>query len=321
VKHRTTGPKVIVCQETSASEKLQPVMRKLGYRDIVYFSSAQVLARWLINRHHDGDIILVTGWREAKPCAAAIRAVRSGHVERLRPDAKMPHLTVREGNKGGMDAVAGSNASDAIGRMVVVVPNGQNPEMLKRQRAKAAKWATSEDARGLLFDVTVTTGTAYLASALEAGMQDTRTEVCLGTAAADHNTSAMDKPVAVPPTGRACDAFGTGHRLRTLYPIYLYRPQGSNLRCTQSTFWSEHANKSLALPPDGSSYRAPVTGHRLWTPSPICLYKPQSSSSRCTPSTSWLQRYSRSAAVPPDGSSYHAFSNGHRLLKRRHSFP
>mmetsp|Transcript_22966 Transcript_22966/g.34432 ORF Transcript_22966/g.34432 Transcript_22966/m.34432 type:complete len:242 (+) Transcript_22966:71-796(+) len=204
-----SAPQIVVCQSSRAEEKLQPAIANLGCaghssRPVLYFSSAQEFARWLFGQHDGGmpDTILVTGWREAKPCAAAVLAVRSGHVEHLRPDAKRPQLAVRDGGKGGMDAFGGIRTNVAIG-MVVVVPSRESATVLKRQRAQAAEWATREDTDGLSLQVVVTQGIAQLAPILEAGMQ----ESSKAGLAADHDTSPTDESVAAPPDGRVAPAF------------------------------------------------------------------------------------------------------------------
>lgn len=188
-----------------------------------------------------------------------------------------------------MDGMASSTANVAIGRMVVVIPSGQSAQVLKRQRTKAAEWVTSEEVKGLPFDVVVTTGIVQLAPALGASMQDTDSKVSL---AANHGNSATDKSIAAPPHGSAHHASHSKHRWRTPSPVYLYKPDS---QCPRSTPYLQHASKSVALPLDGAARLASTTGHWVRTPSPIYLYKPQASSSPFALSALCLHRATSSS--------------------------
>mmetsp|Transcript_84493 Transcript_84493/g.243955 ORF Transcript_84493/g.243955 Transcript_84493/m.243955 type:complete len:329 (-) Transcript_84493:56-1042(-) len=93
------SPLVIWCEAKPTNQ--EEVMSALSshyctqHRQVVHFNTPARFTHWLFEQAR-GDILpwalLVTGWREAKPCAMAIGACRSGDVSKLRPDARRPQL-------------------------------------------------------------------------------------------------------------------------------------------------------------------------------------------------------------------------------------
>mmetsp|Transcript_59374 Transcript_59374/g.143333 ORF Transcript_59374/g.143333 Transcript_59374/m.143333 type:complete len:295 (+) Transcript_59374:64-948(+) len=243
----TAAPAVVVCQESYA-QALQLAIHKLGYHNFLYFATGVEFMRWFFGWYRDGGraiSILVTGWREAKPCAAAIHAIRTGCVDHLRPDAKRPQLTACDGSKGGTDAIGDTTANVAIGHMMVVIlPHGQSTELMERQEKKAAKWAASDDASGLNVDIVLTKDTTKLASALNASMRRTGTKASVGLTAADPGTIPVGKSVAAPCNESADHASVTSFRPRTPSPVYIYRPRTLPSRCTHPTSWLQQAGLS-----------------------------------------------------------------------------
>lgn len=78
-----------------------------------------VFTRWLFGQPRGNGVVpsiaLVVGWREAKPCLAAIASARSGILEGLRPDSQRPPLRPAEMLPGGGDQV-----QVVVGTMIVV---------------------------------------------------------------------------------------------------------------------------------------------------------------------------------------------------------
>lgn len=98
---------------------------------LVYLETTSRFTRWLFEQPR-GDVkpwaLLVCGWREAKPCAMAIGAARTGDVSVLRPDARRPELPPITGSpQSGMVGVA-------IESMIVVL--GKDKE-----EARVVMWA------------------------------------------------------------------------------------------------------------------------------------------------------------------------------------
>lgn len=92
-------PLLLWCKEKADSVPSPLEQGNLGtlFREnnFLYFPTAVKFTRWLFQRRR-GNVrpwcILLTGWREAQPCAAAMLAARTGDVSRLRADAKRPPL-------------------------------------------------------------------------------------------------------------------------------------------------------------------------------------------------------------------------------------
>jgi hypothetical protein len=61
----------------------------------LYFPTAVKFTRWVFQQPRgvvEPWAVLVTGWREAKPCLLALQAARTGAITGLRPDAQRPPL-------------------------------------------------------------------------------------------------------------------------------------------------------------------------------------------------------------------------------------
>lgn len=63
-----------------------------------HFGSPSSFTRWYFEQTGPGQVaklgpVLVVGWREAKPCGAAIKAALTGNMEGLRNDCKRPQLS------------------------------------------------------------------------------------------------------------------------------------------------------------------------------------------------------------------------------------
>jgi len=94
----------------------------------LHFKNEIEFTRWLFKQPRVStmsDIVLVAGFREAKPCMDAIIAMRSGDTSKLRTDPKRPQLS---------QAAPGAEISAAVAEMVVAVQTSH-------QKKRAAKWA------------------------------------------------------------------------------------------------------------------------------------------------------------------------------------
>mmetsp|Transcript_2609 Transcript_2609/g.6086 ORF Transcript_2609/g.6086 Transcript_2609/m.6086 type:complete len:229 (+) Transcript_2609:73-759(+) len=124
-------PLLIVCHEDPGCiNRSQTAAVRRRFDAVLYFPTAPSFTRWLFSQER-GDVVpwcvLLTGWREARPCAAAISAVRSGKSGNLRIDAKRP--TLREPRGGDT-----SRIGTAVAAMIVSVSRG-------RQEQVASEWA------------------------------------------------------------------------------------------------------------------------------------------------------------------------------------
>jgi hypothetical protein len=113
-------------------EQIRATMQHMDLPLDMYFKSDQLFTRWLV-RQERGPVTpwcaLITGWREAKPCAAAIAAARLGDCRGLRYDRlREPLAPLRAG------AVPEANVGVAILTMIVVV--------LPDKVRKAQSWAS-----------------------------------------------------------------------------------------------------------------------------------------------------------------------------------
>jgi hypothetical protein len=87
---------LLFCMDTKTAPMRTEASRvRESASSVVHFPTTASFINWLFIQPR-GDIIpwatLVAGWREAKPCAMAILAARSGDTSRLRPDARRPGL-------------------------------------------------------------------------------------------------------------------------------------------------------------------------------------------------------------------------------------
>ncbi|CAK0897410.1 unnamed protein product [Prorocentrum cordatum] len=139
-------------------EEVHSMLRRLPPLEFHRTSSEVEFARWLFAQPR-GTVtpssILVTGWREAKPCMAAIRAARTGETGNLRKDGRRPRLPAATPDRGALNGVA-------VGAMVIMV---QKPA----QESRARTWLSGEDASSPLdpaLRVGVVVGTRQLEATL-----------------------------------------------------------------------------------------------------------------------------------------------------------
>mmetsp|Transcript_44647 Transcript_44647/g.143024 ORF Transcript_44647/g.143024 Transcript_44647/m.143024 type:complete len:444 (+) Transcript_44647:111-1442(+) len=103
----SSGPQLLWCEAVTAElDELPGFLNGTGVRlgeEPLHFDAPTKFSRWLFEQPR-GNImpsaVLVSGWRETKPCAMAIRAARSGEVGQLRPDARRPDLRQLSGSEG-----------------------------------------------------------------------------------------------------------------------------------------------------------------------------------------------------------------------------
>jgi len=125
--HPTTVPEydVILC---GAGESIfaEMLLQQVSEGRILHFKNEVELTRWLFKRPRGltWAKLLVTGFREAKPCMDAIMALRSGDVSKLRKDPKRVELS---------EAEPGVEISAAFAEMAIVVASGE-------QRRRAWQW-------------------------------------------------------------------------------------------------------------------------------------------------------------------------------------
>lgn len=100
-----------------------------------FFDANTKFSRWLFEQPR-GAVIpfahLVVGWREAKPCAMALAAARTGDVTLLRPDARRPDLAPLIGHPSQPVHIA-------VAGMIIYLRK-------KEQRDRALKWVKVEGA-------------------------------------------------------------------------------------------------------------------------------------------------------------------------------
>ena len=88
----------------AAAESVAQSFRNDGFIVGECFGNPQDFTRWLVAQPR-GDVspwgVLVTHWRDAKPCAMAIQAARTGDVSNLRLDAGRSRLVPVSGTSGG----------------------------------------------------------------------------------------------------------------------------------------------------------------------------------------------------------------------------
>lgn len=137
-------PTLVWCEAGVASQaaELEAMHNSLGGSDkiaIQQFESTAQFTRWLFAQPR-GDVspwvVLVVGWREAKPCAMAIEAACSGDSSQLRPDARRPELQPISGQQS-------AKVNVAVKQMIIKVSS--KPE----QEERAQSWARHEGRRML----------------------------------------------------------------------------------------------------------------------------------------------------------------------------
>lgn len=129
------APMVLWCEAkpTRQQEVMEALAAHYGAArpQLVYLETTSRFTRWLFEQPR-GEVtpwaLLVCGWREAKPCATAIAAARTGDVSQLRPDARRPQLP----------PVTGSPEDGAVGvalqSMLVVLEKA-------KEEARVVMWA------------------------------------------------------------------------------------------------------------------------------------------------------------------------------------
>mmetsp|Transcript_112698 Transcript_112698/g.291185 ORF Transcript_112698/g.291185 Transcript_112698/m.291185 type:complete len:327 (-) Transcript_112698:89-1069(-) len=122
---------------------LEGLANNLGLPETVQvqqFETADKLIRWLFSQPRGKHVVpwatLVVGWREAKPCAMALGAARSGDVSHLRPDARRPLL----------QPLAGEVADEVnlAVRQVIINLSAMPKHTKTKHRARARAWFEKE---------------------------------------------------------------------------------------------------------------------------------------------------------------------------------
>jgi len=127
-------PVLIICQEDpQCLARLQSLdsCKKFRFGWPLYFPTAIAFTRWLFAQPRGAVVpwcVLLAGWREAQPCAAAVVAAKTGDISGLRADAKRPPLS-KEVSDG-----KNSSVSVAVAGMLIL-PQGA------RQEHAAIRWA------------------------------------------------------------------------------------------------------------------------------------------------------------------------------------
>jgi len=133
------------------------------YERFVNFKNTAAFVRWLFDQERGCAVrpssILVTGFREAQPCMAALSAAHSGDTSNLRPDAWRPELR--------SPLTHSSSASQGPLRIAVaaIVVYLDSPE---RQQDRAMVWFSGTKDLMPSLDVCIVQSEAQLAQALEA---------------------------------------------------------------------------------------------------------------------------------------------------------
>jgi len=167
----------------SQSGKLDDVLAGLGGEDEVgtqQFESTAQFTRWLFGQPR-GDlnpwVVLVVGWREAKPCAMAVEAACTGDVSQLRPDARRPTLQPASG-------APKPRANVAVKQMIIKVGNKLE------QEERAIFWARHEGRRmmgGL--DIKITNDMAEVQSLVASAFDVTKQDGGIGNRTSNGRSS------------------------------------------------------------------------------------------------------------------------------------
>jgi len=122
--------------QESVRKGIQGYLESEGCTPVVdmHFGTSPEFTRWLFLQPR-GAIepwaVLLVGWREAKPCAMAISAARSGDISKLRPDSRCPELQTITRNPCGEVQVA-------VKHMIIRVQSNSD------QERRARRWARKE---------------------------------------------------------------------------------------------------------------------------------------------------------------------------------
>eukprot|EP00440_Ansanella_granifera_P058799 gb/GFBE01063734.1/.p1 GENE.gb/GFBE01063734.1/~~gb/GFBE01063734.1/.p1 ORF type:complete len:285 (+),score=48.59 gb/GFBE01063734.1/:1-855(+) len=127
------APRLLWCEGNAdkRTEQTKALKERFCHSSFSHFGSPSNFTRWLFEQGAgsviESSAVLVVGWREAKPCGAAITAAITGNTDGLRKDCKRPELW-----EAGRD----SNVVKAM----IIIPESQ--KHIKR----AADWIQSESA-------------------------------------------------------------------------------------------------------------------------------------------------------------------------------
>jgi len=124
---------IVWCQETMPP--WVPLSFALGLcTPSLYFPTSTFFIRWLFEPQKiTSRRSLVVGWREAKPCARAISAARTGDTQSLRPDEKRPAPQPLQTELG--DCLC-AEVDKGIQTLILVVDG-------PRQESRALNWAST----------------------------------------------------------------------------------------------------------------------------------------------------------------------------------
>jgi len=136
-------PMLLWCSPTSQGvEQRRRLAPHFRHQKCLHFPTSVKFARWLFEQHR-GDInpwaVLVAGWREAKPCLAALSSAFTGLAEELRPDGRRP--TLRAPTVGRRPAKQGGLVRIAVSTLLITVESSSAHQA--QARARAASWVAS----------------------------------------------------------------------------------------------------------------------------------------------------------------------------------
>jgi len=143
-------PTVVWCQTAGTDEasSVETMVNQVGANERAPVHACEtpaLFARWLFAQPRgevERGVVLVVGWREAKPCAMAIEAACTGDTQQMRPDARRPMLP---------EAIGGPSPTEcAVAVKTMIIKVGGRPV----QRDRALHWARSEG-RGMMRGVEI----------------------------------------------------------------------------------------------------------------------------------------------------------------------
>lgn len=125
------APRLLWCEGNvqSRREEMEALTTRFCNSEFNHFGSPSSFTRWLFEQGVGTvtvpSAVLVVGWREAKPCGAAITAALSGDTSGLRDDCKRPEL------------VKGVCSSVAVKAMIIISEN-------KKHTKHATEWIRNQ---------------------------------------------------------------------------------------------------------------------------------------------------------------------------------
>mmetsp|Transcript_40717 Transcript_40717/g.107669 ORF Transcript_40717/g.107669 Transcript_40717/m.107669 type:complete len:289 (+) Transcript_40717:211-1077(+) len=129
---------LVCCMGTPIYEDIASKIAKNVFQMECLHVNMSGFARWLFKQERGCLVhprsILVSGFREAKPCMSALRAAYSGDASGLRPDAQRPQLAAPLGQA---DVGNGGPLRTAVGTFVIMLDSPA------RQWDRAMSWLTS----------------------------------------------------------------------------------------------------------------------------------------------------------------------------------